>query len=146
MALRVVRVGVSTSAHQQFRALGHRFGDEGFEPREAGGGDLSADVHGGGRVERRADPEGPDAVGEDGEQSLVGAGEGDDALDADAVLAGGLKHPAHKDARDRLYIFRVVEDYGGVFAAEFDAERREGFGGRCGDVVGYGPRTDECYV
>ena len=37
-------------------------------------------------------------------QTIVDIWESDDALDADAVLAGGLKDTAHEDASDALKV------------------------------------------
>ena len=72
-------------------------------------------------------------------------GEGDDALDADAVLACGLEGAAEEDANDAREVAggEVVEHQRGVFAAEFQAQWGQGFGGGCGDGVGDGARADE---
>ena len=58
----------------------------------------------------------------------VGGRQGDDPLDADAVLAGGLEDPAQEDGGDGGEGRRAVEDDGGVFAAEFEDRGGEGEG------------------
>ena len=82
------------------------------------------------------------------EQLGVDVGEGDDALDADAVLACGLEGAAEEDADDAREVAggQVVEYQRGVFAAQFQAQRGQGFGGGRRDGVGDGPRADECEV
>lgn len=74
---------------------------------------------------------------------------GDDAFDADAVLARGREDAFHEDGEH--VVFQVgggegVEEHGRVFAAEFHADGREGAGGRGADGVRDGPRADEGYV
>lgn len=98
-----------------------------------------------GAVERGAGPQGADAGGELREQLGVDAREGDDALDADAVLACGLEGAAEEDADDAREVAggQVVEHQRGVFTAEFQAQRGQGFGGGRGDGVGDGPRADK---
>lgn len=39
-----------------------------------------------------------------------------------------------------------VEEHGGIFAAQFDADRREGAGGGSADGVGDGARADKGYM
>ena len=79
MAFRVLGVVVAGAADEETGALGDGGGDEGFEVGEAGGGDHGADVY--------AWAEGCDAGFEEREERAVGGREGDDAFDADTVLA-----------------------------------------------------------
>lgn len=95
VAVGVVRVVEAGAADEETRALGDGGGDEGFQVREVGRGDAGAEVDGGAGVEVGAGAEGGDAGGEDGEECVVGVREGDDALDADAVLPGRLEDAAH---------------------------------------------------
>lgn len=72
-------------------------------------------------------------------------GAGNDALDADAVLPGGLEGAAHKgvdDAREIGLGGRGEHD-GGVFAAELGEDGDQGLGGRFGHLFGDGLRADE---
>ena len=119
-------------------------GYEGFEAREACGGDHGAHVCGVGVVEGGAGAEGADAGFKDADERCVGFWEGDDAFDADAILARGLEDAAHEDTRNFcLQTFNVVEYDSRIFAAEFDEYRSQGLGGGSADGVGNGSRADE---
>ena len=91
-------VSMALAADEESSTLGHGVGDEGFEAGEGGWGDHGADVDVG-FVEGGADAEGADAWFEEGYEGGVGVWEGDDALDADAILAGGLEDAAHEEGR-----------------------------------------------
>ena len=75
---------------------------------------------------------------------VVGLGEGDGAFDADAILAGRLEHAAHEDTRDLcLQTLDIIEDYSGVFAAEFDEHGGQGLSGGGTDIMGDQAGADE---
>jgi len=134
------------AADEETGALLHGFGDEAFESGEGGVGDHGADVDVVVVVviiQRGAETEGADPRFDEGDEPVVDGGTGHDALDADAVLAGGLEDAAHEDAGDAGQVRDVVEDDGGVLAAEFDAHGRQGLGGGGADVVRHGPAADE---
>lgn len=64
----------------------------------------------------------------------------DDALDSDAVLAGGLEGAAHEGVDDAKEVGfgRRGEDDGGVFAAKFGEHGDQGLGGGLGDLFADG--------
>ena len=114
-----------TSAHKPCAVL-HGVRDERFEARKAFVRDAGAHVdtivlaRG---VEGGADPKSVDAGLEEGEQLRICGGSGDDAFDADAVLARGLEDAAHEDAGGAGKVAGVIENDGRVFATELEAER-----------------------
>ncbi len=138
MSSRVLGVIVWTPAAVEFCALRDGGGDGLCEEGEAGGGYEGADVDvvfvvlvapgvggAGGGGERGGETEVLDAGLEEGDEEGVGARAGDDAFDADAILAGGGEDAAHEDGDD--LVLQVgsgdgVQDYGGVFSAELDAD------------------------
>ena len=69
-------------------------------------------------------------------------------LNTNAVLARGLKYPAHKDTSDALEITiaEIVEQDSRIFTSQFHTRRRQGFCSGGADVVGDGAGTDEGYV
>ena len=85
---------------------------------------------------------------EDVKQARVCVRQGDDALDADAVLACGLEGAAHNDCGCvvELTVGEVVEEDGGVFAAQLGADRGEGYGGGGEHGAGDGLGANEGYV
>lgn len=103
----------------ELRAIVDGIGDGLSEEGEAGGGDEGANVD----VlflESGADAEVLDALFEEGKEDGVGVRAGDDAFDADAILACGGEDTFHQDRKD--FVFQLVrgegvEDQGGVFAA-----------------------------
>lgn len=144
MARGILWVRVAFAASEEAGAVGDRVGDELFQAVETGVGDGGADIDDGLFLDA-AGVQGANTGGQEVDQAVVDVGECDDALNSNAVLAGGLKHATHEDASDALEVALrdVIEDNGGVFAAELDAHRRQGFGSRGADVVGDGARADE---
>ena len=91
----------------------------------------------------------PDLGQDDVDELVVYAGQGDDPLDADAVLAGGLEDATQEDRGDFFEVRnrrRVVEDDDRVFTTQLDRHGRECFRGGCADFVRDFPRADEGYV
>jgi hypothetical protein len=121
VAIRVIGVGIAFSACEEASAVFDCVGDEVFECGEIGVGDGGADVDDGIQraVEDGARTQGADLGCEVVDESVVCVGEGDDALDTDAVLTRGLEDAAHEDAGYALEVAagEVVEDNGGVFTA-----------------------------
>ena len=121
---------IAFAAGQEPGALRNGFLNEFFQAREPVCGDHGADVDGR-VVDSRAEAEGAGFGLEEGEEARVDGREDDDALDADAVLACGLEDAAEEDAGNGGEVGDVVEDDGGVFAAELYADWGDGSGGRC---------------
>jgi len=142
VAFAVFGVGEGSAADEEPRPLLHGFGNGRLQTGEGGVGDHGADVDVV-VVEGGAEAEGADARFHQPDEVVVDGGAGDDALDADAVLAGGLEDGAHEDAGDAGEIRDVVEHDGGVLAAELDADGCQGLGGGGADLVGHGPAADE---
>lgn len=142
VALGVLGVGVALAAGEEAGALGDGLGDELLEAGEGGVGDHGAHVGVG------AEADGLDAGLEQLDEAVVDGAGGDDALDADAVLAGGLEGAPEDDVDDarQVAVFAAaggLEDDEGVLAAELGDDGREALGGAGGDVVGDGLRADE---
>lgn len=144
-------MGVAFPAADKRRALRYCVRDQRLEALEAGGGDEGADVDVFFRVgERVADAQRGDLWGEEGEEAGVGVRGGDDALDADAILARGLEDAAHDDGCDALHLgfasapaAGVIDHNSRVLATELDDDRGERFRGRGADSVGDGAGADE---
>ena len=140
---------VAFAAADEAGALLDGVGDEGFQAVEGSCGDGGTHVWGAGgrRIEEDgAQAEVLDARSDQFEKLIVDAREGDDALHADAVLAGGLEDSAHHHGRDGGNFADgagIVEDDCRVLAAQFDGDGGQGLGGRFADLVGDGSGSDE---
>ena len=145
MALGVLGVSVALPTHKKTCALSDGGFDMGFQARKGIRGNHGADVDVW-VVEGGAKAEGADAGFEERDEFGVSGREGDDALDANAILASGLEDAAEKDGCDFGERGGVVKDDGRVFAAELDADRNKGFGGGGADGVGNGPGANKCDV
>lgn len=77
------------------------------------------------------------------DEAVVDTGKGDDALDADAVLARGLEGAAQEYAGDFLEVPYIVQDDGCVFAAELDCAGRQASSRGRDDFVRDGAAADE---
>lgn len=134
----VVGVVVSRAAGEEPGPLLNGLGNELLEPVERGVRDHGADVG------IRAEAERPDAGRQHVDELVVGAGRRDDALDADAVLAGGLEGAPQDDL---CYAREVaggrVEHDEGVLAAQLGHDGRQAPGRAGGDVVRDRLRADE---
>ncbi|KAK1238367.1 hypothetical protein MKX07_006513 [Trichoderma sp. CBMAI-0711] len=138
VAAGVVRVGEALAAGEEAGALGNGLGDEVLEAGEGGVGDHGAHVGVG------AEADGLDAGLEQLDEAVVDGARGDDALDADAVLAGGLEGAPEDDVDDAAQVAGGgLEDDEGVLAAELGDDGGQALCGAGGDVVGDGLRADE---
>ena len=137
----VIGVLKSLPAGQQGRTIADGVGNEALKALERGVGDHGTDVS----VE--AEAQGADARLKHLQQPLVGGGRGDDALDADAVLAGGLEAAPQQDLGDAGQVGEGgVEDDGGVLPAELRHERRQAARRGRRHVVAHGAGADEGHV
>lgn len=125
MTAGVFRVGVAFAAGKKSSSLLDGVGDEVLETGKGVIGDHGAHVGCGAQTERT------NARGEHGDEGVVVLRGDDDALDADAVLPGGLEGAAHKgvdDARE-VGLGSGGEHDGGIFAAELSEDGDQGLGG-----------------
>lgn len=142
VAFGMVRMDVAFAAGEEAGALRDGFGNELFEAGKGGVRDHGAHVCVG------AEADGLDAGLEHFNEAVVRGAGRDDALDADAVLAGGLKGAPEDDVADagEVAVFPAaggLEHDEGVLAAELGDDGRKALGGAGGDVVGDGLRADE---
>lgn len=137
MAPGVAGVDESPAACQETGASRDGIRNEGFQAIKRGVRHHGADVGVG------AQAKGSHAGGQHLYEPVVGAG-GNDALDADAVLAGGLEGAPedHVGYAGQVLDGRVEHDEG-ILAAEFGHDGRQALGGAGGDVVRDRPRPDK---
>ncbi|KAH6605612.1 hypothetical protein Trco_004765 [Trichoderma cornu-damae] len=138
----VVGVKVASAAGEQTGALGHGFRDELLEAGEGGVGDHGPHVGVG------AEADGPDARLQELDEAVVDGAGRDDSLDADAVLAGGLKGAPEDDVDDARQVAVPpaaggLEHDEGVLAAQLGDNGGQAPGGAGGNVVGDGLGADE---